>query len=332
MAETSSSADMRKQRAGFRKNTTSAVTRLLQRTRETPRHVTRKLPKQAIASPNEWEDVEEEPAGVQTRKATKSAQKSKASPQDAVPPHDFMHLPLELRDKVYAHLMSNLPTDVTLFHADKGPILTYLPKDALPSLAYTNHQLYNEVALVYIRRTRFIISARHKLQLSRLFDFLNHFLNEQGFRNVRSLMYQDNLTCFTSPDAPLALGNKYKHISCVVMRCTGLKELNFTIYAQRLIVYNRHYDWNNIESNTGPRYKRVQTPFEVNERLQLARIVEHQGAFKLRIVCRAMRLVSGSAGVAPRELLLPFMKALENHIVQSGSKITLQVLHDMRLA
>jgi hypothetical protein len=59
--------------------------------------------------------------------------------------------PYQLREQIYHHLLSDPPIDVMLHHADNNPPLTYPSRGVLPSLAYSNHSIFDEICLAYLR-------------------------------------------------------------------------------------------------------------------------------------------------------------------------------------
>jgi len=308
-------------RAGFRRSTGSRVLRFDRRPkpRKTRLLATRDSREAALI-----EDViEDESITLQTAAFRVEEQREGLDDGVTSQPQGFMSLPLELREQVYGHLMSDFPTEVFLYGNDDGPALTYLPKDALPSLAYTNHHMYFEVGIVYIRSTKLIASSRSTRLSHRLFDFLNSFPDGRAFKSVRRLEYMNPAPQFADePEFPYP----ERYVASVVMRCPGLQQLTLTFHAFGLMVLNRRYDRHNPNHKTMSPYERLVTPLELDKDIRLSQIHAHEGSFTLCLSFESADSVAKIWGCSVPELLDPYLQAFEEFLKQQGSRIKLKMM------
>jgi hypothetical protein len=246
-------------------------------------------------------------------------------------PIGFMRLPLELREQVYGHLLSDLPTTTTLRHKDENLPLTYLPRGHLPSLAYTNHSILQELCLTYLRSTTLQLDDEPWAKPPGFLRFLRSFPHDAAFKSIRALDYNRILLYFTLSDLSIteshhSLDDDIYTPSSVVMRCSGLKSLVLRISAYDLIHFHPGYfssrDWDRRK-----KYVSLKTPQELDARLNLSAIFEHTGNFKLRLVVDHVAYLAEDMGLTCQEFLDGYVNALESHRVQKGSRVKLQVVH-----
>jgi hypothetical protein len=246
-------------------------------------------------------------------------------------PIGFMRLPLELREQVYGHLLSDLATTTTLRHKDENLPLTYLPRGHLPSLAYTNHSIFQELCLTYLRSTTLQLDDEPWAKPPGFLRFLRSFPHDAAFKSIRALDYNRILLYFTLSNFSIteshhSLDDDIYTPSSVVMRCTGLKSLVLRISAYDLIQFHPGYfssrDW-----DRGQKYVSLKTPQELDARFNLSAIFEHTGNFELRLVVDHVAYLAEDMGLACDAFLDGYVDALESHRVQKGSRIKLQVVH-----
>ena len=291
-------------RAGFRKSTGSRVLRFDRRSK--PR-------KTRLLATRGFQDARRIKNGSDNLQAAAFRDEEKREESDGevtLQPQGFTSLPLELREQVYGHLMSDFPTEVFLHGNDDGPVFTYLPKDALPSLAYVNHQMFLEVGIVYIRHTKLIVSSRSSRLSHRLFDFLNYFPDGRAFKSVRRLEYMNPALKFTGDPG---YRRSERHVADVVMRCTGLQHLTLRFGAFALVVRNRRYDGHNPNHKTKSRFERLVTPLELDQDIHLSDINAHEGSFTLRLSFRTAHALARTLRCSVSELLDPYRQAFDEY-------------------
>jgi hypothetical protein len=101
----------------------------------------------------------------------------------------FLTLPLELRDMIYEYAMKELPKDCLV--EEQPSRMKSIPPflNKLPSIAFANQQTLTESALVYIRRSRFILNRGYTSHWQ-LLIWLSQFPYSQGFTAIRELNYK----------------------------------------------------------------------------------------------------------------------------------------------
>lgn len=94
------------------------------------------------------------------------------------------------------------------------------------------------------------------------------------------------------------------------------------VNAHRFVEFNPRYDWYNPENNKGlEKCRRVLTPAQVNEEMQLACIVEHRGRFKLHVAVEATGIVSRGLEAQKEDLVRPYAEASRDHLERKGGVI-----------
>jgi hypothetical protein len=225
----------------------------------------------------------------------------------------LMYLPRELRDDIYTHLMSDMPTEIQTRHTT-GYIfapLTYLPADALPPLASTNRQMHREVSLAWLRRTKLKIAGSSCGNYSCLYMFLEYLSDgdDEGFRSARFLKYESMLWGFEKD--PRGDFRRKAPVD-IHRRCTGLKELTVQIEDPRLYALYK-YLWS-LEIARDFRAGASMTPLSHFEnKMQLGGIFDHPGCFKLKVVFVDIGNVPQDIGMGPGELLAARARALEGY-------------------
>ncbi|KAH3953788.1 hypothetical protein HBH53_028400 [Parastagonospora nodorum] len=207
-----------------------------------------------------------------------------ATPSVTTTADGLMYLPRELRDDIYTHLMSNMPAEIQTRHTS-GYIfapLTYLPTDALPSLASTNRQIHREVSLAWFRRTKLKIAGSSCGNYSCLYMFLEYLSDgdDEGFRSVRFLEYESLLWGFEKdPD-----GDFWRKAPVDIhRRCTGLKELTVQIEDPRLYALYK-YLWSLGIARDFWAGASMTPLSHFEDKMQMGNIFDHSGSFRLRVV------------------------------------------------
>lgn len=244
------------------------------------------------------------------------------------PPNRLLGLPLELREQIYTYVMSDSATEVLIPHDRVVPLLTYLPRRSLPAIAFTNHQLFKEVSMTYLRRTKLkVVGALYPRQ-SALYKFLEYLGdgNDQGFRSLRMLEYRDLYNGFALP-SNLA---KFKTIAresqmpnVTVLRCMGLKAVTIVIDSFKLIKPRGREALSDEVS-----HMKLVSPQEFDENVRLGRIFQHRGEFVLRLVFKSAVWVAKECEVRVEELVGRHVEYLEACWVEKGSKIQIVVEYD----
>ncbi|KAF2649902.1 hypothetical protein K491DRAFT_683441 [Lophiostoma macrostomum CBS 122681] len=111
-------------------------------------------------------------------------------------PLTFLDLPQEIRDIIYTHTMSDLPTRFPHTNTMKPDSYALYPM-TLPSICFTSKAVWTEAVLAYIRRTRFIIVDLYQWVRERdcnshgkLATFLARFPDKKGFSAVQMLGFR----------------------------------------------------------------------------------------------------------------------------------------------
>jgi len=240
-------------------------------------------------------------------------------------PGGLMCLPRELRDEIYTHLMSDMPTEIQIRHTSQyvcAP-LKYLLAGTLPSLASANRQMHREVSLAWLRRTKLKITGSSCENYSCLYMFLEYLSDDddEGFRSVRSLEYESLLWGFgKDPHGDF----RQKAPFDIHKRCTGLTDLTIQIPDPRF--YGLYTYLRSLELARDPLAQTSMTPlshFEI--RMQLRSVFDHPGSFRLKVVFAGIEQVSQSVEMRPRELLAARAQVLEGYRVERGSKVKLEI-------
>ncbi|KAH4973709.1 hypothetical protein HBI54_026710 [Parastagonospora nodorum] len=217
----------------------------------------------------------------------------------------------------------NMPAEIQTRHTS-GYIfapLTYLPANALPSLASTNRQIHREVSLAWFRRTKLKIAGSSCGNYSCLYMFLEYLSDgdDEGFRSVRFLEYESLLWGFEKdPHGDF----RRKAPVDIHKRCTGLKELTIQIEDPRLYALYK-YLWS-LESAREPWvYMTPLSHFE--DKMQLCSVFDHPGSFRLKVVFVDVENVPQDIGMAPGELLAARARVLEGYRMARGSNVKLEI-------
>jgi hypothetical protein len=284
--------------------------------------------KRTIDHSEEWEDCDDETKITQAAGEHEAPEEEVLNAKEQPQLQGLMRLPLELREQVYDHVMGGLPTEAFICAESHRPALAYLPTGTLPSLALASHQMYHEVAIAFLRRTALTVDSRNFLQQGRYFDFLNQFLDEQAFRSIRSLDYEQIMNSSCRPRSHGRGKFHCSQIAGVVMRCKGLQQLHLRINAVCIVVRNRPYRTGRASSDITPRYLRIKTPAELDQDFGLSYMADHKGSFTFRLGVRLTRHVAQDLKITTVELLEPFVQAFEGLLKQRGSNIRLELVEE----
>ncbi|KAF2251347.1 hypothetical protein BU26DRAFT_592468 [Trematosphaeria pertusa] len=136
-------------------------------------------------------------------------------------PPRFLSLPPEIRDIIYTHYMSSLPTRVWIKPHPPLSKRTLYP-GTLPALCFASKHLWQEATLAFLRRTRLMIEADAYKTQPPLASFLAQFPGNSGFAAVRMLGY---------PDAVVGYSADYtlRTPSQLIVRCEALQSLLLTV-------------------------------------------------------------------------------------------------------
>jgi hypothetical protein len=128
----------------------------------------------------------------------------------------FLHLPLEMREKIYDFAMDGLSTRYFVQTSKQMSSLTVSPA-TLPYLCVASKQLHEEALAVWIRRTRFTVSK--SVHIAPLMSFLSRV---DGFKHVRMLFYGDLVSYGTDRRIFRPDSRTHQHLAA---KCTGLNSL-----------------------------------------------------------------------------------------------------------
>ncbi|KAH5040968.1 hypothetical protein HBI75_054410 [Parastagonospora nodorum] len=208
----------------------------------------------------------------------------------------------------------NMPAEIQTRHTS-GYIfapLTYLPANALPSLASTNRQIHREVSLAWFRRTKLKIAGSSCGNYSCLYMFLEYLSDgdDEGFRSVRFLEYESLLWGFEKdPD-----GDFWRKAPVDIhRRCTGLKELTVQIEDPRLYALYK-YLWSLGIARDFWAGASMTPLSHFEDKMQMGNIFDHSGSFRLRVVF-----------VDVENLLAARARVLEGYRVARCSNVKLEI-------
>jgi hypothetical protein len=268
-------------------------------------------------------------ASETTVTAVASARQSSSLP----PPNTLLDLPPELREQIFAHIISDSPAEILIPHDRVIPPLIYLPRRALPSIAFTNREIFKEVTLTYLRRTTLRVpGARFPTKSgSGLFNFLSSLgAHDDGFRSVMRLEYRDLVQGF-AVEAGL---KKYEFMkgrgmsqmpNVLVGRCTGIKEVSVVVDATKLITPRSGLEIKDGQGRmTNVVYELVSAKY-LEEGMRLSRMFEHTGTFVLRLVFKGSKELAEDCGVEVRDLVRRHVEFLERCKGEQGSRVRIAV-------
>jgi hypothetical protein len=181
-----------------------------------------------------------------------------------------MRIPLELRDKIYGYLMVDLPPVLHIPTRLDGSGLRFLSR-RLPRCLLLNHQVLEEAAMAYLRRTKLVISTPGYTSLDGL---LSQFPNDIAYKSVRQLELAHPQHCYAQscePKPPLAPADC---VYDVVTRCSGLRHLTMTVPGSMLVATRK-----------GSEVPQARTMEEVEERMGFTRVFEHKSLHEIQLRC-----------------------------------------------
>jgi hypothetical protein len=151
----------------------------------------------------------------------------------------FTKLPRETRDEIYSYIVPSY-TQFNIFPTATADALWTIARH-LPTSLLLNHQILEEAALLWLKRSKFIVQLG---AFKALDDVLDQFPNEAGWKSVKQLEFMDWQQCYASRSR----GNNKPtttsgFIHDIVLRDSGLRRLSMTMVLQLLILPD-HFDKN----------------------------------------------------------------------------------------
>jgi hypothetical protein len=130
----------------------------------------------------------------------------------------LFRLPLEIREKIYAYAMDELPHELILAPGSRRPNEVSPFPAVLPSICFLSRTIYYESLSVFIRLRKFSLCSG--LAAYCLFQLLDRLPHDNGFRAVRSIYMSPMARKFRVSDAIRLLSS-----------CTGLQNLVIAVDA-----------------------------------------------------------------------------------------------------
>lgn len=172
-----------------------------------------------------------------------------------------MDLPLELRNEIYSYLMIHLSASLLVPKTLSGSAVRFLTR-RLPHCLLLNHQVLEEAAMVYLRRTILVVDTTTFFAIE---NMLSQFSGDIAYRNVYFLE-------FTQPQPYYARSYESQPslaptncVQDIVSRCPSLRHLTFTIPLDMLALTRKE-----------SKVPRARTFEEIEAKMKFSRLFEHE--------------------------------------------------------
>ncbi|KAH7361145.1 hypothetical protein BKA66DRAFT_471415 [Pyrenochaeta sp. MPI-SDFR-AT-0127] len=173
----------------------------------------------------------------------------------------LMELPLELRDEIYAYLMIDLRSSLQIPTRLSSSALRFLTR-RLPHCLLLNHQVLEEAAMAYLRRTILLVDST---TFSSIENMLSQFPADIAYQSVRFLEFTQPQPCYAfsyGSKPSLAPANCVQDIA---LRCPSLRHLTFTIPTDMLALTRKE-----------SKVPRARTHSEIEAKMKFSRLFEHK--------------------------------------------------------
>lgn len=138
-------------------------------------------------------------------------------------------LPLELRDKIYEYTTGDIST-LTIPPDFSNSLLVFITHRLPPGLLL-NHQIFNEAAAAYHRRTLLTVTSASVPSPKSL---LSEIATSTTFKNLRTLKFTQPQDCYARFSDLASQVAAAECVHAVVRRCPILRDLTMTISADML--------------------------------------------------------------------------------------------------
>ncbi|KAF2822962.1 hypothetical protein CC86DRAFT_74295 [Ophiobolus disseminans] len=145
----------------------------------------------------------------------------------------FDNLPREIRDKIYGNLLQ-YHTQINIFPTNTIPVLPFLAR-RLPYSRMLNHQILNEVALVWLARSKVMVEIG---AFSTLETLLYQFPNSTAWNSIRELESRGWQSCYANGDTKGTRATMADCIHDIAIRCPGLRKLSMTLLPRAVLQPN----------------------------------------------------------------------------------------------
>ena len=185
-------------------------------------------------------------------------------------------LPLELRDKIYEYITEDIST-LTIPPDFSNSLPVFIAR-RLPPCLLLNHQIFNEAAAAYHRRTLLIVTSASVPSPKSL---LLEIATSTTFKNLRTLKFTQPQDCYARSSDLASQVAVAECVHAVVEHCPILRDLTMTISADMLFTLSKDLP------------PRVRTMQEVEEKMQFSQLLEqkfirkfeHDGLLNLQLIC-----------------------------------------------
>lgn len=137
----------------------------------------------------------------------------------------FTELPRETRDEIYSYIVPSY-TQLNIFPTATVDSLRIIARH-LPTNLLLSHQVLEEAALLWLKRSRIIVELG---AFKTLKGVLDGFSEEAGWKSVRELEFIDWQQCYASRSmADNESTTTSGYIYDIVLRCPGLRKLSMIL-------------------------------------------------------------------------------------------------------
>ncbi|CAO2657091.1 Nn.00g058940.m01.CDS01 [Neocucurbitaria sp. VM-36] len=226
-------------------------------------------------------------------------------------PVGLNRLPLELRNEIYKYIVPDL-APLTIPTHFEGSALTFLTQ-RLPLCIVLNHQIYEEVAMAYYRRTMLYVE---RITVPSAETLLLQTPDSIAFKGIRYLEFTRPQGGSESHRSPYILSPpvRFDKIHAALSRCPELRTLTMTVTAALLLTTD--------QGSTSPRLRTME---EIEESTSFTGIIEHQGLQSLQLRCNDAHRHAHKIGKDYRTLFEPFAQWLMRRAYSKGSNLSFNI-------